>query len=275
MHMSIQRHKRAASVQQYAILIGLIAVIGLVAVIRLGNGVQAIMQRSANSIGGVVNGGSVSQSGSGAILRDCAAIKAATPGAADGAYTINPAGTNLTVWCDMTTDGGGWTLISKFSGTESGTAYYLDPAFNLSALANTATSGTGNNAKMANSDILGIVNGRVGTAVTFRAVSSISDKMIQVTSTGIGPFDPLAAGDQLRCKLTTDVSWFDYSISSSGCYVISRPDLMRVSTWQQGCGYVASPCGDGNMFSLNLRNHQYIDAGYTSSPTRPGIWYIR
>ncbi len=61
-----------------------------------------------------VDAGSDAADDAGAVYASCKAALAATPGAPDGVYTIDPDGAGaqapIPVWCDMTTDGGGWTL---------------------------------------------------------------------------------------------------------------------------------------------------------------------
>ena len=72
----------------------------------------------------------------------CAAILAATPGSPSGTYTIDPDGVGselpASVYCDMTTMGGGWTLVFVPTTTNNSTSS-LDYTYRSPALLTAAT----------------------------------------------------------------------------------------------------------------------------------------
>ena len=69
--------------------------------------------------------------------RQCQALLAAHPAIGDGAYTIDPDGGDgaLITFCDMTVDGGGWTLVGKVDGLHNMYTTWLIGPINVDDLA--------------------------------------------------------------------------------------------------------------------------------------------
>lgn len=90
--------------------------------------------------------------------KSCSAIKLADPGAASGAYTINPTGANgktVQVYCDMTTEGGGWTLVAQRNQYGSFNSAWTTAEMGVGDLANWQPSTDLGTARLASLDVNG------------------------------------------------------------------------------------------------------------------------
>ncbi|MBL0215369.1 MAG: hypothetical protein IPQ07_15965 [Myxococcales bacterium] len=72
------------------------------------------------------------------VARHCRELHLAFPALGDASYVIDPdgaaAGTAVTTYCDMSTDGGGWTLVGKVDGKQTMYTTWLISTVNEAAL---------------------------------------------------------------------------------------------------------------------------------------------
>ena len=98
----------------------------------------------------------------------CLAVLDADPTAADGAYWISPTGANPNqLYCDMTLDDGGWTLVYH----NSGSAIAIHNSGNQGSLSD-LSSPSGGSAKLSDGTILALRSQPSSTLIGYRVTSN-------------------------------------------------------------------------------------------------------
>ncbi|GAB5387565.1 MAG: hypothetical protein Alpg2KO_05330 [Alphaproteobacteria bacterium] len=128
------RQKRGASLTGYGLIVGLIAIVALSATTNIGSSVTSLFVQVGGQMEDAVDGtvgASASSSGAEATpTPSCSSARASCAAhlaagcTADGPYQIDPddggsAFAETTLFCDMNTDDGGWTLAYKNSSSNS------------------------------------------------------------------------------------------------------------------------------------------------------------
>ncbi|GAB5389247.1 MAG: hypothetical protein Alpg2KO_22150 [Alphaproteobacteria bacterium] len=112
------RRKHGATALSYGLVVGLIAIVSLATITELGGSVEQLFGDVSSNLetgASAGQGASAAPSASAAaVLRtSCLDILQNSESTGDGTYTVDPTGSDsFSVHCDMTTDGGGWTLVN-------------------------------------------------------------------------------------------------------------------------------------------------------------------
>jgi hypothetical protein len=157
----------------------------------------------------------------------CKDVQTMDPGLPDGPYQVDPdgygAGPTISVYCDMTNDGGGWTLAANFvsPGDTNGIAGWTDPAALGSSFTDRSVAFKLSDADINRMNKAGYrLNGYATTCATGActvASKAFFEKECVYQSDGLGDRCGISYSSPMR---TNVLSWFGscgYGLSATDC----------------------------------------------------------
>nr|MBK7070110.1 hypothetical protein [Deltaproteobacteria bacterium] len=187
------------------------------------------------------------------VYASCNAIPRAAP---TGVYTLSAGGTNWRAYCDMTSDGGGWTLVMKVPGRDPGFVYSSAIWTNTSVLNEASTDLSTTPAKFRGFFTLPFQQLRVGMVD-----GSPRYLVVPVSSSNVGPLNAIFAGPARATSLGRN-AWRTlvgspslqpfcnaegFNMVSGGDYQAVR--LGIVTNQENDCGTADSRLGFGGQFN--------------------------
>lgn len=119
------RRQKAASLTEYGLMVGLIALLLLASLSSVGTTLTDLFGFIGNNLNqthssnGAASPTPLPEEDDDTIYASCADALSQNPSASDGIYQISLSSGDQSVYCDMTTDGGGWMLVSHVSDRDS------------------------------------------------------------------------------------------------------------------------------------------------------------
>ena len=196
-----------------------------------------------------------------AVAPTCKAIKTADPMAANGIYNIDPDGNGpvpaFDVYCDMTIDGGGWTLVLKADGSKA-TFLYSAALWTNNALLNAGmTALDRNEAKFSSWNTVPFTDVLVGLESPILNMGALNLKT-QKVATGarasmfalMSPnayVAPMVAVGRAAWKALITNSSLQANCNQEGFNVLGRSRIGIVSNQENDCNSPDSYIGVGNI----------------------------
>jgi cysteine-rich repeat protein len=195
------------------------------------------------------------------VAPSCKAIKTADPMAKDGIFNIDPDGNGpvaaFDVYCDMTIDGGGWTLVLKGDGSKT-TFLYSAALWTNNALLNAGmTALDRNEAKFSSwntvpfTDVLvgfesPILNMGALTLKTQKITTGAKASMFAMMSPNVYVAPTVAVG-RVAWKALITGSSLQANCNQEGFNVLGRSRIGIVSNQENDCNSPDSYIGIGNI----------------------------